>query len=71
MSEQSAFSNQTRRDLRPVVDDSLHSFARCALCGSATTDLYVTTLVWTHARGALCADASACCRRWEISRRAV
>jgi hypothetical protein len=71
VNESAPFSSSTRQGLYPVVDDSLHSFTRCALCGSASTGLYVTTLVWTHARGALCVDASACCRRQEIARRAV
>jgi hypothetical protein len=70
VNEQTSSTSSRRYGLLPVVDDSLHSFTRCAACGSAT-GLYITTLIWTHARGALCVDASGCCRRREISRRAA
>jgi hypothetical protein len=63
------FSSWTRRGLRPVVDEELHSFRRCALCGSETADLYLTTILWTHARGAFCIDSAACCRRQAIAGR--
>ena len=69
----SPFSNRTTDNVhvRPVEPGELHPMDRCALCGSATSELYATLILLTEAPGVLCVDSVACARRREISRRLV
>jgi hypothetical protein len=56
-------STRSRVHLRAVAQGHLHPSARCSLCGSRSSPLEVTLILWTHAPGPVCKDNVACVRR--------
>lgn len=65
----SSNSTRPRVALRAVGFGVLHPRAKCAWCGSSSTTLRVTKLLWTIAPCVVCEDKVECSRRryWRVA----